>query len=164
MLSDWGLRWLRHIFRIPADRSPKQLLFGEVKELCPPGCSRSSFKDVVLCRLHTCYINRTYEDTQNRLLLWRDKNCLTYTKLILNPNKIQAFIYCVTLNAASASVWVPIFPCVHDFVTLLFCVLLLVFCLCRRLLWVLFIGLCCSHAAAATPGWSNSLIIHIPWT
>ncbi len=42
--------------------------------------------------------------------------------------------------------WAPTFLEKHDFVTLLFCVLLLVFCLWQRLLSMLFIGLCCSNA------------------
>ncbi len=32
--------------RMPNNRLPKKLLFGEVKGLCPCGCPRSSFNDV----------------------------------------------------------------------------------------------------------------------
>ena len=35
------LRWLGLVFRMPDDRLPKKLLFGEVKGLRPPGCPRS---------------------------------------------------------------------------------------------------------------------------
>ena len=38
----------RSCFRMPNDRLPKKLLFGEVKGLCPPGRPRSSFNDVAL--------------------------------------------------------------------------------------------------------------------
>ncbi len=40
------LKWLGHVFRMPNDRLPKKLLFGEVKGLRPPGRPRSSFNDV----------------------------------------------------------------------------------------------------------------------
>ena len=42
------LRWLGHVFRMPNNRLPKKLLFGEGKELRPPGRPRSSFNDVAL--------------------------------------------------------------------------------------------------------------------
>ncbi len=42
------LRWLGRVFRMPKGRLPKELLFGQVKGLCPPGCPRSSFNDVAL--------------------------------------------------------------------------------------------------------------------
>ncbi len=42
------LRWLGHVFRMPNDRLPKKLLFGEVKGLRSPGRPRSSFNDVAL--------------------------------------------------------------------------------------------------------------------
>ena len=42
------LRWLGHVFRMPNDRLPTKLLFGEVKGLRPPGRPRSSFNDVAL--------------------------------------------------------------------------------------------------------------------
>ena len=42
------LRWLGHVFRMPNDRLPKKLLFGEVKGLRPPGRPRSRFNDVAL--------------------------------------------------------------------------------------------------------------------
>ena len=45
------LRWLGHSFRMPNDRLPKKLLFGEVKGLCPPGRPKSSVIDVAL---HDC--------------------------------------------------------------------------------------------------------------
>ncbi len=35
------LRWLGHVFRMPNNRLPKKLLFGEVKGLRPPGLPRS---------------------------------------------------------------------------------------------------------------------------
>ena len=38
------LRWLGHVFRMPNDRLPQKLLFGEVKGLRP----RSSFNDVIV--------------------------------------------------------------------------------------------------------------------
>ena len=36
------LRWLGHLFRMPNDRLPKKLLYGEVKGVRPPSRSRSS--------------------------------------------------------------------------------------------------------------------------
>ncbi len=41
-LQSKRLSWLGHTFGLSRDRLP-QLLFGEVKGLCPPGCPRSSF-------------------------------------------------------------------------------------------------------------------------
>jgi len=68
------LRWLGHVFRMPNDRLPKKLLFGEVKVLRPPGRPRSSFNDVALHDCQNCRISRPYRDAQDRLL-WRDKTC-----------------------------------------------------------------------------------------
>ncbi len=65
-------------FRMPNDRLPKKLLFGEVKGLCPPGCPRSSFNDVALRDGRNCHISRPYRDAQDRLL-WRNKTCLART-------------------------------------------------------------------------------------
>jgi len=64
------LRWLGHIFRMPNDRLPKKLLFGQVKELRPPDRPRSSFNDVAL---HNCQ-TRPHRDAQDRLL-WKHKTC-----------------------------------------------------------------------------------------
>ncbi len=68
------LRWLGHLFRMPNDRLPKKLLFGEVKGLRPPGRPRSSFNDVAFRDCQICRIGRPYRDAQDRLL-WRDKTC-----------------------------------------------------------------------------------------
>ncbi len=68
------LRWLGHVFRMPNDRLPKKLLFGQVKGLRPPGRPRSSFNDVALQDCQTRGINRLYRDAQDRLL-WKDKTC-----------------------------------------------------------------------------------------
>ena len=44
----------RHKFRMPDDRLPEKLLFGQVKGRRPPDCPRSSFNDVAVrdCQLH----------------------------------------------------------------------------------------------------------------
>ena len=63
-----------HVFRMPNDRLPKKLLFGQVKRLCPPGRPRSSFNDVALHDCQTRRISRPYRDAQDRLL-WKDKSC-----------------------------------------------------------------------------------------
>jgi len=68
------LRWLGHVFRMPNDRLPKKLLFGEVTGLRPPGRHRSSFNDVALHDYQNCRISRPYKDAPDRLL-WRDKTC-----------------------------------------------------------------------------------------
>jgi len=68
------LRWLGHEFRMPNDRLPHKLLFGEVKGLRPSGRPRSSFNDVALSDRQNCRISRPYRDAQDRLL-WRDKTC-----------------------------------------------------------------------------------------
>ena len=52
------LRWLGHVFRMPNDRLPKKLLFGQVKGLRPPGRPRSSFNDVALHDCQTRQIGR----------------------------------------------------------------------------------------------------------
>jgi len=54
------LRWLGHVFRMPNDRLPKKLLFGQVKGLRPPGRPRSSFNDVALHDCQTRRIGRPY--------------------------------------------------------------------------------------------------------
>ena len=69
-----GIVWLGLFFRMPDDRLPKKLLFGEVKWLGPPGRPRSSFNDVASCDCQNCRISRPYWDAQDRLL-WRDKTC-----------------------------------------------------------------------------------------
>ena len=56
------LRWLGHVFRMPNDRLPKKLLFGQVKGLRPPGRPRSSFNDVALHDCQTRRIGRAYRD------------------------------------------------------------------------------------------------------
>ena len=68
------LRWLGHVFRMPNDRLPKKLLFGQVKGLRPPGRPRSSFNAVALQDCQARGINRPYRDAQDRLL-WKDKTC-----------------------------------------------------------------------------------------
>ena len=62
---------------------PKQLLFGEVKGLRPPGCPkktrpRSSFNDFTLYDCQNCRTIRPYRDAQDRLF-WRDKTCPAHT-------------------------------------------------------------------------------------
>ncbi len=68
------LLWLGHVFRMPNDRLPKKLLFGQVKGIRPPGRPRSSFNDVALHDCQTCRIGTPYRDAQDRLL-WKDKTC-----------------------------------------------------------------------------------------
>ncbi len=68
------LRGLGHVFRMPNDRMPKKLLFGNVKGPCPPGHPRSSFIDVALRDYQNCQIGRPYRDAQDRQL-WKDKTC-----------------------------------------------------------------------------------------
>ena len=47
-LQSKRFRWPRHIIRMPADRLPQKLLFGQVKGRRPPGCPRSSVNDVAM--------------------------------------------------------------------------------------------------------------------
>ena len=68
------LRWLGHTFRMPNDRLPKKLLFGQVKGTRPSGRPRLSYNDVASSDCHECRITRPYKDAQNRLL-WQDKTC-----------------------------------------------------------------------------------------
>jgi len=72
------LIWLGHVFRMPNDRLPKKLLFGQVKGLRPTSRPRSSFNDVALHDCQTHRIGRPYRDAQDRLL-WKDKTCPTRT-------------------------------------------------------------------------------------
>ncbi len=78
-------------------------------------------------------------------------------------HKNQCFYCYITLNAASATLCVPsfLFRCMTLW---LCCVVYLCWYFASNgwLLWMLFIGFCCSHAAM--PGWSNSLIVHTVWT
>ena len=60
-------------FRMPNNRLPKKLLFGQVKGTRPSGRPRLSYNDVA-SDCHECRITRPYKDAQNRLL-WRDKTC-----------------------------------------------------------------------------------------
>ena len=64
-LQSKRLRWLGHILKMPNDRLPRMLLFGEVKGLRKPGRLGSTFADVVLRVCHGCRINRAYRDAQN---------------------------------------------------------------------------------------------------
>ena len=52
-LQSKRLRWLGHMFRMPIDRLPKKLLFGQVQGRRPPGCPSSSFNDVAV---HDCQL------------------------------------------------------------------------------------------------------------
>ena len=63
-----------YVFRMPNDRLPKKLLFGEVKGVRPPGRPRSSFNEVTLRDCQNCRVNKPYRDAQDKLL-WRDKTC-----------------------------------------------------------------------------------------
>ena len=58
-----------HVFRMPNDRLPKKLLFGEVKGLRPPGRPRSSFNDVALRDCQNCRISRPYRPGQPGIIL-----------------------------------------------------------------------------------------------
>ena len=73
-LQSKRIRWLGHMFRMPDDRLPKKLLFGQVKGRRPLGGPRPSFNEVAVhdCQLHC--ITKPHKDAQNRLL-WRDKTC-----------------------------------------------------------------------------------------
>ena len=69
------LRWLGHTFRMPNDRLPEKLLFGQVKGTRTSGRPRLIYNDVASSDCHECRISyRPYKDAQNRLL-WRDKAC-----------------------------------------------------------------------------------------
>ena len=71
------LRWLGHVFRMPSNRLPKKLLFGEVKGLRPPGRPRSSFNDVALLR---CMIVNTVELVDR--IEMRKTDCFGKTRLV----------------------------------------------------------------------------------
>ena len=77
-LQSKRLRWLGHVLRMPNDRLPKKLLFGEFKGLRPPGLSRSSFNDGALRDCQHCCISSPERDAQYRPL-WRDKTCPAHT-------------------------------------------------------------------------------------
>ena len=68
------LRRLGHTFRMPNDRLPKKLLYGQFKGTRPSGRPRLSYNDVASSDCHECRITRPYKDAQNRLL-WRDNTC-----------------------------------------------------------------------------------------
>ncbi len=68
------LGWLGHVFRMPNDRLPKKLLFGEVKGLRPPGRPTSSFNDVALRDCQNC--QQTWQGcTRQAALERRDLSC-----------------------------------------------------------------------------------------
>ena len=48
MESQQKIQVARSYFRMPDDKLPKKLFFGEVKGARRPGCPRSSFNDAVL--------------------------------------------------------------------------------------------------------------------
>ena len=64
--------------RMPNNRLPKKLVFGEVKGLCPPGRPRSNCSNVALRDCQNCRISRAYRDAQHRML-GRDKPCVAHT-------------------------------------------------------------------------------------
>lgn len=67
---------------LPASTSHK-FLFGQVKELRPPGRPRSSFNDGALGDCQNCWIGRPYRNAQDRLL-WKDRTCPARTLHVMS--------------------------------------------------------------------------------
>ena len=67
-LQSKRLRWQGHSFRVPNDRLPKKLLFGQVKGTRPSGRPKLSYNDVASSDCHECRITWPYKDAHNRLL------------------------------------------------------------------------------------------------
>ena len=67
-------RWLGHVFRMPDDRLPQTLLFGEIRGLRPPGRPGYCFNEVALRDCRSCRMSSPLRDAQNKLL-WKDKTC-----------------------------------------------------------------------------------------
>ena len=75
--------WLGHVVKMPDDRLPQKLLFGEVKSRGAPGRPRSSLNDVAVSDCQNCCTNRPCRVSQNKLL-WRDNFARTYVQLIIS--------------------------------------------------------------------------------
>ena len=77
-LRSKSLRWLGHTFRMPNERLPEKLLFGQVMVSRPLGRPRLGYNDVASSDCHECRMTRPYKDAQNRVL-WRGKTCAART-------------------------------------------------------------------------------------
>ena len=92
------LRWLGHVFRMPYDRLPKKLLFGQVKGLRLPGRPMSGFNDVALHDCQACRIGRPYRDVQDRLL-WTQDLSRTY----LAYHELESVVVIIIVKHASST-------------------------------------------------------------
>ncbi len=74
-LQSKRLRWLGHVFRMPDNRLPKKLLFGQVKGRRPAGLGRPrlSYNALVLEGCYSRNFCNYYSDAQNKPF-WRDKS------------------------------------------------------------------------------------------
>ena len=53
-LQSKRLSWLGHMFRMPDDRLPEKLLFGQVKGCRPPGCPIGLVSMMLQCMIVNC--------------------------------------------------------------------------------------------------------------
>ena len=84
-LQSKRLRWLGHTFRMPNDRLPKKLLFGQVKGTRPsrrPRLSHNAY-DVASSENHECRITRPYKDAQQRNFLYYMTNSVSTLRSML---------------------------------------------------------------------------------
>ena len=58
-LQSKRLRWLGHTFRMPHDRVPKKLLFGQVNGSRPSGRPRLSYNDVAVIVMNDAILGHT---------------------------------------------------------------------------------------------------------
>ena len=108
-LQSKGLRWLGHTFRMPDDGLPKKLLFGQVKDRCPPGCPRSNFNDVAVRDCQLRCIKPLYQQTlqgcsQQAALAGQDLSC-TY----LDHHELESVLvtidFCIATPTYAKCFW-----------------------------------------------------------
>ena len=73
LITQRQLRWVGHVIRMPDDRLPKQILYGQLKDgRRRPGGPKKRFKDQVKSQMKKCHIPpANLENTANDRMAWK---------------------------------------------------------------------------------------------